>query len=94
MWVVPSSARGSPFRLMLGLTLRTPTVWLARLLRALSESLTRTLTSELAGPSGKVQSRLPPVAVVVVRPTWLPLAPQSVLTTLKVSPSASVTVKA
>ena len=39
-----------------------------------------TLTVELAGPSGKEQSKLPaPVAASnVSAPTWLPPAPQSV----------------
>ena len=51
------------------------------LLSALSESLTWTDTVELAGPSGNVQTKLPaPVVVLKVAvPTWVPLAPQSVV---------------
>src|SRR6476620_8882184 len=63
------------------------------LLEASAESLTWTLTIELAGPSGKWQTKLPPVRVVVVEPTCVPLRPQSVLTTLKVSVPGSLTVK-
>ena len=69
------------------------TVWVAVLLLALSESLTWTETVLEAGPSGKVQTKLPPEAVVVVVPTWLPLAPQLTDTTLNVSAPGSVTVK-
>ena len=58
------------------------------LLLALSESLTWTETVELASPSGKVQSKLPPVASVVVEPTWLPLAPQPTLRATRPSRSS------
>ena len=68
-----------------GATLLIVTVWVAVLLLALSESLTWTETVLEAGPSGKVQTKLPPEAVVVVVPTWLPLAPQLTDTTLNVS---------
>ena len=63
-------------RVTVGATLAMATVWLAVLLVASSESLTWTETIELASPSGKVQTKLPPEAVVVVVPTWLPFAPQ------------------
>ena len=63
-----------------GATLATVTVWVAVLLSAPSESLDLTETVELAGPSGKVQSKLPPrwSVLKVSSPTWVPLAPQLV----------------
>ena len=54
------------------------------MLLALSLSLTWTEMVELAGPSGKVQTKLPPETVTVVVPTWLPFPPQSTLTALDV----------
>src|SRR6187401_67496 len=78
---------------MTGATLPTVTVWVAVLLLALSESFTWTDTVGLAGPSGKEQTKLPPLAVVVVVPTWLPPVPQLTLTTLNVSTPGSVTEK-
>src|SRR5258706_2450352 len=68
------------------------TVWVAVLLFAPSESLTWTETALEAGPSGDEQTKLPPEAVVVVEPTWLPLRPQLTATTLKVSTPGSGTV--
>src|SRR4051812_18794651 len=67
------------------------TVWVGVLLGALSESLTWAETVLEAGPSGNVQTKLPPEAVVLVVPTWLPVRPQLVLTTVKVSAPGSVT---
>src|SRR5258706_15412879 len=68
------------------------TVWVAVLLFAPSESLTWTETALEAGPSGDEQTKLPPEAVVVVEPTWLPLRPQLTATTLKGSTPGSETV--
>jgi hypothetical protein len=63
------------------------------LLLALSESLTWIEMVELFGPSGKRQTKLPPAAVRISVPTWLPFAPHLMLTTQNVSPmSSSVTV--
>src|SRR4051812_37876860 len=78
---------------MLGLTLATVTVCEPVLLSALSESFTCTETMLDAGPSGKTQSKLPPDAVVIVVPSWLPAAPQLNDTTLNVSWPGSTTVK-
>ena len=75
-------------RVTVGAALLTVTDWVGVLLSALSESLTWTETTLVAGPSGKTQSKLPPRAVVVV-PDWLPFAPQSTLTTENVSPASS-----
>ena len=74
-----------------GATLLTVTVWVASVAVGLSESLTWTETMLEAGPSGKVQTKLPPEAVVVSC-RRVPLAPQLVDTTLNVSTPASVTV--
>ncbi len=77
-----------------GATLATATVT-ESVSAAPSESLTVTLTVELAGPSGKVQSKLPApvVALNVSEPDWVPLAPQSVSSRTNVSSPGSVTVK-
>ena len=63
----------------MGATLAMATVWLSES-DAPSESLTVTVTVELAGPSGKLHTKLPApvVGLKVSVPTWLPLAPQSV----------------
>src|SRR5688572_5922540 len=60
-----------------------------------SESLTVTLTVELAGPSGNEQTKLPAPVVGLKRsaPTCVPLAPQSVAPSTKVSWPGSLTVK-
>ena len=60
-----------------------------------SESLTVTLMVGLAGPSGKVQSKLPaPVAgLKVSAPAWLPPVPHSVAPSTKVSAPGSEVVK-
>ena len=50
----------APVSVTVGATLLTVTVWVAVLLLASSESLTWTETVLEAGPSGKVQSKLPP----------------------------------
>ncbi len=90
MWVVPSSAVASPVRTMLGLTLAIATV-IESESDAPSESLTVTLTVELAGPSGNEQSKLPaPVVLLkVARPIWLPLVPQLVVSRTNVSAPGS-----
>ena len=75
-----------------GATLAFVTVWVAVLLSAPSLSSTWTETVELAGPSGKLQTKLPPETVVAVVPSWSPFRPQLTLTTLKVSVPGSLTV--
>ncbi len=77
---------------MLGLTLAIATV-IESESDAPSESLTVTLTVELAGPSGNEQSKLPaPVVLLnVSTPTWVPLAPQSVASRTNVSAPGSLT---
>ena len=91
MWLLPSFAVAWPVRVTVGPTLLTATVWVAVLLGALSESLTCTETVEDAGPSGNEQTKLPPAVVVVVVPTWEPLAPQKTATIVNVSVPASLT---
>lgn len=69
----------------------TPTVLV--LLLALSESLTWTLTTGVAGPSGKVQSKLPePVAASNVAPLRTLPVSQLSATTANVSVPGSLTV--
>ena len=51
-----------------GATLVTVTGWVAMLLLSLSESVTRILTSGLAGPSGKRHWKVPPLCGVVSEP--------------------------
>jgi multisubunit Na+/H+ antiporter MnhC subunit len=77
-----------------GATLLTVTSILAVLLGAESESATCTLTVELAGPSGKLHWKLPPVAEVAKEPaTNAPPLPQAEVVTVNVSAPGSLTVK-
>ena len=68
-----------------------------RMSGAPSESLTVTADAvELAGPSGKLQHEAAGaggVGLKVSVPTWLPLAPQSVASRVKVSAPGSLVVK-
>ena len=80
-----------PDNVTVGATLLTVTVWVSVLLVALSESLTCTDTVLEAGPSGNVQTKLPP------EPSWSSNRPgcrwrrSSTATTLNVSWPGSVT---
>jgi hypothetical protein len=60
-----------------------------------SESLTVTLTVEVAGPSRNVQTKLPApvVGLNVSVPVWLPPVPQSVASSTNVSAPGSTVVK-
>src|SRR5690242_19270789 len=80
-------------RVTTGATFATDTVWVSVLLAASSESLTCTETSELSGPSGNEQTKLPAPVVEskVSAPTWTPWSPHSVATSAKESTPASVT---
>ena len=77
-----------------GATLATATAMLETLLLAPSESLTWTLTTEVAGPSLKVTSKLPaPVALSNTRLDTVPTEPPLVAWTVKVSTPGSLVVK-
>ncbi len=81
-------------RVTVGATLLTVTTIESVLLAALSESWTWTLTVELAGPSGNVQSKLPaPVTALKAAFDRLPPPPQLSLTRLNVSTPGSLVVK-
>ena len=65
-------------KVTVGATLVTVTGWVAMLLLSLSESVTRILTSGLAGPSGKsALEGAAPLAVVVRSRQRRPPVPQS-----------------
>src|SRR6266511_2581627 len=95
VFVWPSSALEAPERTTCGATLAIATVIVAVLDGASSESLTCTVASELAGPSGKVQSKLPAplVALKVAGASSEPFAPQLTLTRVNVSSPGSLVVK-
>ena len=71
-----------------GATFATETVCVAVLPAPPSESVACTVTSELAGPSGKVQSKLPDASVFEAF-DLLPLVPQPVATEATVSAPGS-----
>src|SRR4026208_994386 len=87
---------------MTGATLPTVTVWVAGVLLGVSGAVpwagpgrgTGTSAGGRAPPPAERQTSRPPLAVVVVVPTWLPPVPQLTLTTLNVSTPGSVTEKA
>src|SRR5919197_336228 len=74
--LLPSAAVGATFAIV--------TTWLAVLPAAPSESVACAETVELAGPSGKVQSKEPEVLVLLAFDLF-PLPPQLVATELTVS---------
>ena len=75
----PSSTEFGALKVALGATLLTVTARVASFESPPgSPSLTLIFTVEVAGPSGKRQSNVPPDAVVFREPaTYVPLAPQS-----------------
>src|SRR2546428_506796 len=86
MYTLPSATTAAPLIARVGATLPTVTVILLTLLCAPSESATCTVTSLEAGPSGKVQSKLPaPVVGSKAGLDRTPLVPQLVLTSVNVS---------
>jgi hypothetical protein len=94
VFVSPSFALSGPERTTVGTTFATVTVFVSALEGALSESFTWTETTELAGPSGNVQSKLPaPVELLKVAGALrLPFAPQLAVTRLNVSCPGSLVV--
>jgi hypothetical protein len=92
--VWPSSAEaGAEVKATVGATLFTCTDWVSVLPASPSESVACAETVEPAGPSGKLQAKLPLVSVWLSESgTRLPLAPQLVDTELTVSCPGSLIV--
>jgi hypothetical protein len=90
--VLPSFAAVGPLSVTVGATLAIVTVRLSLSLPP-SPSLMVTLTVLLAGPSGKVQSKLPAPVVGLKAPfESVPLAPHVSVSRLNVSEPGSLTV--